>query len=242
MSQYTWKEKLAIIKDSLKMIGPVMSLRYVLIYLLGYMPGNDRSFDKKYNTDTTGLISTSKLSISDAKSSSNAIIYLPAPESVTRYMIKSLPVDHADYTFVDYGSGKGRVLLTASNFPFKKIIGVEISSDLHAVALKNLQNFHNPGQKCTDIELNQVNALEYTPPPVPSVFHFYHPFLPEVLRPVLANIKHSLEKHPRSIYILYLYHVDFVAATFSEAGFLKLIKEVKCLNSQYNWAMYTNDF
>ncbi|WP_052507592.1 class I SAM-dependent methyltransferase [Desulfonatronovibrio magnus] len=237
---YTWKEKLAIIKDSLVMIGPILSLRYILIYLLGYMPGSDRSFDRKYGTDTTGLISTSKLSISDVKSSSNAIVYLPAPEGVTRYMLQSLPVNHPEFTFVDYGSGKGRVMLTASTFPFKKIIGVEISSDLHAIAKKNIQAYKNPRQKCSNFELNLVNALDYTPPPVPTVFHFYHPFLPEVLAPVLNNIKQSLQAHPRPIYILYLYHLDYVAATFRQAGFVSLIKEVKCLNSQYNWALYTN--
>lgn len=242
MNGYTWKQKLSILKDSFYMIGPVMSLRYILIYLLGYLPGNDRSFDRRYGTDTTGLISTSKLSISDTKSSSNAIVYLPAPEGVTRYMIQSLPINYPEFTFVDYGSGKGRVMLTASTFPFEKIIGVEISSKLHAIAGKNIRIYNNPKQKCSNFELKLINAIDYTPPMSPTVFHFYHPFLPEILAPVLDNIKQSLQTHPRPVYILYLYHLDFVAATFQNAGFLSLLKEVKCVNSQYNWALYSNQF
>ncbi|MDZ7761299.1 MAG: hypothetical protein U5L00_13730 [Desulfovermiculus sp.] len=104
-----------------------MTLRYIFIYVLSYLPGKDKSFDRKYGTDTTGIISSGELSISDAKTKHNAIFYLPAPERVTQYMLSSLPIDYTAYTFIDYGSGKGRVLLTASQFPFQKIIGLEIS-------------------------------------------------------------------------------------------------------------------
>jgi hypothetical protein len=35
-----------------------------------------------------------------------------------------------DYTFVDFGSGKGRALLLASEYPFKRILGLEFSPEL----------------------------------------------------------------------------------------------------------------
>ncbi|MFO8055193.1 MAG: class I SAM-dependent methyltransferase, partial [Bacteroidales bacterium] len=174
------------------------------------------------------------------KSRSNAIIYLPAPEKVTQYMLQNLDIDYSDFIFVDYGSGKGRVLLVASNFPFQKIIGVEISKKLHRIAKKNITLYKNDDQKCTNFELLCMNALEFIPPAADTVFHFYHPFLPEVLEPVLRNIEKFLKTHSVKIYILYLYHVDFVAAVFEEMEFLERIKEVKCVNSQYNWALYTN--
>lgn len=40
---------------------------------------------------------------------------------------KSVPLQ--DYDFLDFGSGKGRTLLMAASFPFKKITGVEFSKN-----------------------------------------------------------------------------------------------------------------
>lgn len=237
---YTWSDKFQILKHSLGMIGPLWTLRYVLIYLLGYLPGSDKSFDRKYGTETTGLISSRKLAIADSSSRTNAIIYLPAPEKVTRYMLDSLPIDYSRYTFVDYGSGKGRVLLVASMYPFDQVLGVELSEHLHRAAQANISVFPNQVQRCSQVASIHQNALDFQPPPTQTVFHFYHPFLPQILRPVLENIRTSLQEHPRSIYILYLYHLDYVAALFDEMEFLTRVKEVKCVNSQYNWALYTN--
>jgi len=46
-----------------------------------------------------------------------------------------------DFTFVDLGSGKGRVLLMASHYPFKRIIGVEFIPELHQVAQENIRKY-----------------------------------------------------------------------------------------------------
>ncbi len=41
-------------------------------------------------------------------------------------MMAALPIEFNQFTFIDLGSGKGRTLLMASDFPFRKILGVEI--------------------------------------------------------------------------------------------------------------------
>ena len=43
------------------------------------------------------------------------------------------------FTFVDLGSGKGRVLLLAALRPFRRVIGVEISASLHTRAQANVE-------------------------------------------------------------------------------------------------------
>ena len=50
-----------------------------------------------------------------------------------------------DFTFIDLGSGKGRVLLMASDYPFKKIIGVEFMPELHRAAQENITGYSNGG-------------------------------------------------------------------------------------------------
>jgi len=241
MNEYTWKEIFQILKQSIQMTGFWMTLRYLLIYLLGYLPNKDTRFDRRYGTNTSGIIYSKDLSISDSKAKHNAIFYLPAPANVTKYMIASLDVNYEKFAFLDFGSGKGRVLLVASEFPFRKIIGIEISENLHKVATRNLESYNNPEQRCFNFDLRCMNATTFPLPETNIVFHFYHPFLPEVLRPVLQNIGESLEKVPRRIFILYLYHLDYVKSVFAEMPFLNLVKEIKCVNGQYNWALYKNN-
>src|SRR5579864_7137056 len=57
-----------------------------------------------------------------------------------------------DFTFIDLGSGKGRVLLMASDYPFKRIIGVEFMLELHRVAQKNIAGYSSDRQQCRQIE------------------------------------------------------------------------------------------
>ena len=46
-------------------------------------------------------------------------------------------IEHDRFTFVDFGAGKGRVLMMACEYPFKQVIGVELSRKLHATASRN---------------------------------------------------------------------------------------------------------
>src|SRR6476646_1262783 len=46
-----------------------------------------------------------------------------------------------DFTFIDLGCGKGRVLLMASDYPFQKIVGVEFMPDLVGAAQKNIAGY-----------------------------------------------------------------------------------------------------
>lgn len=53
--------------------------------------------------------------------------------SVLRQILDRLPLDFEEYTFIDLGSGKGRALLIASEYPFRAVVGVELSPKLHAL-------------------------------------------------------------------------------------------------------------
>src|SRR5437763_11062946 len=43
-----------------------------------------------------------------------------------------------DDVFVDFGSGKGRVVYQAGRLPFRRVIGVEVSEELNRIARRNL--------------------------------------------------------------------------------------------------------
>src|SRR5580700_6255635 len=57
-----------------------------------------------------------------------------------------------DFTFIDLGSGKGRTLLMASDYPFHRIVGVELLPSLHEIAQENLRQYKSESQKCFTLD------------------------------------------------------------------------------------------
>jgi len=103
--------------------------------------------------------------------------------------------------FLDYGSGMGRVLIMAANYPFRKVISVELSPKLNRTALSNIQNIRKK-LKCKDIEVVQADASAYCLPPEVTVIYFYAPFSGETLNRVLDNVQNSLILEPRKLTII----------------------------------------
>src|SRR5947207_335541 len=70
--------------------------------------------------------------------------YLPTRPSTARAIFRELPIlNYSGYTFVDFGSGKGRMLLLAAEHPFAAVQGVEYNEHLHECAKNNLANRRN---------------------------------------------------------------------------------------------------
>ena len=59
------------------------------------------------------------------------------PRSFRRY-VRALGIDYARYSFVDLGSGKGKALLLAAEYPFRRIIGIELFEPWAQAARRNL--------------------------------------------------------------------------------------------------------
>ena len=108
-----------------------------------------------------------------------------------------------DFTFIDLGCGKGRVLLMASDYPFKKIIGVEFMPDLHRAAQKNIAGYSTDRQQCRQIEAVCMDARDFQFPSGPLVVYLFNPFSEATFAQVLENLRHSVEQTPRPIYIAY---------------------------------------
>lgn len=64
--------------------------------------------------------------------------YAGTPPTVAEHLI-GLVADRArGFTFIDYGAGKGRVLLIAARYQFDRVVGVELSEPLIRVAAANI--------------------------------------------------------------------------------------------------------
>jgi SAM-dependent methyltransferase len=111
--------------------------------------------------------------------------------------------DFHDFIFIDLGSGKGRTLLMASDYPFRRIVGVELVPVLHQGAQENLAKYRGESQKCFALESICGDATEFPFPNEPTVLYLFNPFPESGLRRMMANLEKSLRQHPRAVYVLY---------------------------------------
>lgn len=129
--------------------------------------------------------------------------YQPTAPALFHEMLAALNIDFANYIFIDLGSGKGRTLLMASEYPFRRIIGVELLPELDGVAGKNLQNYQSASQRCRQIETRCGDACEFQFPTEPTVLYLFNPLPPAGLARVLANLEQSLAEKARPVFVLY---------------------------------------
>jgi SAM-dependent methyltransferase len=190
-----------------------------------------KEFDRRYGVDTVGVIPLSALDIED-DNWQYGVGYEPTdPEHFTA-SINDLPIRFEEFTFIDFGSGKGRALLLASEFPFRRILGVEISSRLHVIAEQNIRDYRNDSMKCTAVQSICSDATKFRIPDEPTVFYFFNPFQELIMAKVLSNIEESLRTNPRTIYTVY--KAPLLGSLFDRAGFLRKIKVGR------GYATYTN--
>jgi hypothetical protein len=162
------------------------------------------AFDAEHGTDTRGELPLEQAGIDVAEAQHGNGVYRAVPESYFRAALAHLDQSFEDYTFVDYGSGKGKALLLASHYPFRCIIGVEYSSVLHEAAQANIRCYQSPSMHCRRVESLHADARRYEPPNDPLVCFFFNPFDSTTWREVLGRLQVSFEKRPRPIHIVYL--------------------------------------
>jgi SAM-dependent methyltransferase len=160
-------------------------------------------FDLQYGVETSGLIFAEELLTGSRKDLFNTG-YHGVPPSVFRQVLHRLQLDFEKYTFVDLGSGKGRALLLASEYPFHAIAGVELSPKLHSVAVANIANYRGSAQRCGAIRSIEADATQYSFPDGPLLVYLWNPFEAPVFSSVVANLEATLARDPREVYIVYI--------------------------------------
>lgn len=182
----------------------------------------NRRFDKKHNVDTSGVTFLHQLTC-DSDNTVHGVWYEPTPLRTLDCMFSMVPRNVSDFTFIDFGSGKGRTMLYASNFNFRRIIGVEFARELHTIAEQNICTYRSSKQKCFDITSVCADAVTFALPDENCIFYFFHPFREEVMSRVLENIERSYLRCPRKLIILY-YHPQ-LNSMIERVSFLKKCDE-----------------
>ena len=129
--------------------------------------------------------------------------YQPTEPSLFHEMLRALELDFSQFTFIDVGSGKGRTLLMAADYPFKHIVGVEIFPELHAIAEANIRSYGSARQKCFSIESLCQDARSFIFPGGPLLLYLFNP-LPEAGLAIMLNrVEQALSDNWREVYVLY---------------------------------------
>jgi cyclopropane fatty-acyl-phospholipid synthase-like methyltransferase len=192
----------------------------------GYYRINDNYYEKYFDVNTKGLISTEDLGISHNES----IHYLPSHYRHIVAILNKLPVDKKNSTLLDYGCGKGRVIITAASYQYKKIIGVELSNLIN-VAKNNIDKMKH--RNTINIELKQCDAIDFNVPPYVNIIYFFNPFIGSILENVTRNIYASYIETPRKIYIIYFNNCHFEKIIDHESWLTKIDQSELHLNISF---------
>ena len=182
----------------------------------------DAGFDWDHRVDTTSAAVKWRDRLLGAFHSP----YQPTEADLFHEMLDALRekshIDFHDFVFIDLGSGKGRTLLMASDYPFRQIVGVELLPTLDRTAQENISKYRCESQKCLALESICADATKFQLPPDPIVLYLFNPFPEAGLTETVANLEQSLRAHPRKVYVLYhnplLGHLLSESAAFTKIG------------------------
>ena len=164
----------------------------------------DIDYDWEHRVDTTGATVSWRTRLLGLLNSP----YQPVPPEQFREMMTALAArldpnsDFSQFTFIDIGSGKGRALLLATEYGFRRIIGIELLPELDRIARENVRAFKQRGGNA-EMELVCGDAAAFHLPDEPLVAFLFNPLPEPALRTFLQNLENSLCQNPRRLWMIY---------------------------------------
>lgn len=152
-------------------------------------------YERRYHVRTSGRLT---LADHDAES----ICYIAVN---WRQLSRALPA-HSVSTrdvFIDLGSGMGRAVLeAAAAYPFARVVGVELSRELHEIAEQNMASTTRR-LSCQSIELICADLRHYRLPDDVTVIFMNNPVRGSIFATVLGEISASMKRNPRRLRFIY---------------------------------------
>jgi SAM-dependent methyltransferase len=166
------------------------------------MAAADRRREARFGVSTEGNISLRELAIV-GENAALGFRYVPSPGLLVDTLLANIGADFDGFSFVDFGSGKGRVLLVASHYPFREVVGVEFSPELDQIAEDNIRRYQSPARRCERVRSVCADAATYPLSDDDCVLYFNNPFAEPVFARVLANVQAAHQRSHHKIFVLY---------------------------------------
>jgi SAM-dependent methyltransferase len=158
-------------------------------------------FDVAHGLDTSGYVSATQCA-GDAAMASQITFYGGSQPSIVRMGLAKLP-DREQYAFVDIGCGKGRPLAVASEFSFHRLVGIEISPNLAAIARSNATILASRFPDRTRVEVEIGDATTPTAPGERVVYFMYHAFGAALTTRLVESIERQLRHGLQHAFFVY---------------------------------------
>ena len=186
----------------------------------------DRFFQKWHGVDVEGILPVSAIASDELAATSRGTFYQPIPVRYLNRILKSAKSTGIPFrNFVDMGCGKACLYMARAG-AFRRVIGVEISSSLIAIARDNRNQMGNTA----NIEFVQADAQTYFLPDGPTLVFLFNPFDAVALsRFISVNLQHF--KRHGSI-IAYAFDID--REVLKNSGFQTLWRDTKNRLSFYS--------
>jgi SAM-dependent methyltransferase len=155
-------------------------------------------FERRLGTRTGGRIELAELNLA----SDYRVQYEPSPWLTLPRILRRSEVAPTD-VFIDFGSGLGRMVLEAALlYRFARVLGVELSPELAAVARQNVER-NRRRLKTPQVEIVVSDALAYAIPDDLTIAFFYNPFYGPIFAHVIGQLIASVDRSPRRLRIIY---------------------------------------
>jgi SAM-dependent methyltransferase len=118
-------------------------------------------------------------------------------------ILRSIPRPLAPYSFVDVGSGMGAAVFFASDFPFRRLVGVELTPELVDIARRNTELFNQKAGKSIEPEWVLCDFFKWDIPNEPQLFFFNNPFPESITVAAIQALEQSLKAHPRPALLVF---------------------------------------
>lgn len=170
-------------------------------------------FDNTYNLDTAHPLKKAGDGSGEMRPGVlRNSIYIPGSNHYEAAALEFLDMINAElvkdknignYSFIDIGSGKGRVIFynLIKNSPYKDYYGIEADPVFHEIAVNNKSTFNLPITK--DVNFLNIDAIHYVAENKDCIYFFYLPFSKEVFDRFMKN-NWNIIKNTKS-YIVFLY-------------------------------------
>lgn len=188
-----------------------------------------RWIERRNGIETSTVVELGRLGIAAPERG----YYKPAPWLTLRRALPRGSVGPAD-VFIDFGSGMGRIVFQAAiGYPFKRVIGLELSTQLHKVAEANIAR-NRDRFRAREVQLLCGDALTYEIPDDVTVAFFNNPFTGDIFSTVVDRLLASADRTPRQLRLIYFNpsEHDRLIAT----GRCRLVKRIRGLRPGKDWA------
>jgi SAM-dependent methyltransferase len=163
-----------------------------------------RFLDRVHGLRTTDVVSLEQLRLEHPDRND----YVPSPWWTPKRVLERSRIGPHD-VFVDIGSGLGRVLYLAARYPFARVEGVEISTQLADESRANLDRARNrKRRRCHEVRVVNADLLDYDLPDDATYVYCFNPVKRALFRALLEKLKTSLDRHPRELTLVYLNPIE----------------------------------